>query len=60
MHRFPQRTLVRVSQQIVGRRNFLKLFLGPLVAGVEVRMQLFRQPTIGLLDVVLRSIFFDA
>ena len=54
------RPLVGVSQQVVGRRDFLELFLGPLVTRVKVRMQLFRQPPIGLLDVLLGRFFLHA
>src|SRR5262249_50909549 len=54
------RALVGVADQVVRRRHCLELVLGLLVAGVEVGMQLLRQPAIGLLNVVLRRVLLDA
>jgi hypothetical protein len=47
--------LGRVAQEIIVHRNFLELLLGLLVAWIEVRVQLLRQPPIGRLNVVLGS-----
>src|SRR5215470_19387891 len=54
------RALVRIGEEIVGRRHLLELLLGLLVAGVEVGMQLLRQLPIGLANVVGRGGLLDA
>ena len=52
------RPLVGVAHEIIGGGDLLELLLGLLVAGIEIRMQLFRQAAIGLLDVLLGGILF--
>src|ERR1700730_10687396 len=54
------RALVRIAQEIIGGRNFLEFFFSRLVARIEVRVKLFRQPAIGLLNLVLRGLFLYA
>ena len=44
--------LVRVGQEVVGRRHFLEPLLGVLVAGIEVRMQFLGQLPVGLADLL--------
>src|ERR1700761_1328535 len=46
-------TLLLAAKNVISRRDILKLPLGFLVAGVEVRMKLFGQFSIGLLDILL-------
>ena len=54
------RALLRIAQQVVGRRNLLELLLGLLIAGIEIRVQFFCQPPIGFLDLLLGGILFHA
>lgn len=41
------RPLFRVAEKIVGDRDLLEFLLGLLIAGVEVRVQLFCEAAIG-------------
>lgn len=43
--------LLGIAEQIVGPRDLLEFLLGRLVTGIEIRMQLFRQLPVGLLDI---------
>src|SRR5690349_19634308 len=53
------RPLLRIREQVVGGRDLLELLLDALV-GVEVRVQLLREPAVGCLDVLRRSVSFEA
>jgi hypothetical protein len=52
--------LLGIAEKIIGGRHLLELFLGRLVAGVEVGMELLGKLAVGLLDVVLRGVLADA
>src|SRR5262249_38201899 len=49
-----------IAHDVIRRRDLLELFLRLPVAGIEVRVQLFRQPTIGLADLLLRRLRLHA
>ena len=44
--------LAGLADDLVGRRDLLELLLDGLVTGVQVRMQLFRELAVRLLDLV--------
>ena len=54
------RSLLRIAQEIVGDGDLLEFFLCRLIAGIEVRVQLFRQLAVRLADLVLRCLPFHA
>jgi hypothetical protein len=54
------RSLLRISQEIVGDGDLLEFFLCCFIAGIEVRVQLFRQLAVRLADLVLRRLPFHA
>ena len=54
------RALLRVAQQIVGGTDVLEFPLRILVPGIEVGVQLLREPAIGLLDFRRRRVALDA
>src|SRR5262249_34530793 len=54
------RALVRVAHEVIGRGDLLEFLLRLLVAGIEIRMQLFRQLAVGLGVLVLRRLRFHA
>src|SRR5262249_52222571 len=54
------RPFLGVAHDVVGCGDLLELFLRLLIAGIEVRVQLFRQPTIGLADLLLRRLRLHA
>src|SRR5262249_13756704 len=54
------RALLWISQEIIGAGDLLELFLCCFIAGIEVRMQLFRQLAVRLADLVLRRFPFHA
>lgn len=43
--------LLRIAQEIIGHRDFLELFFGRLVPGIEIGVKLFRQLAVRLLDI---------
>ena len=49
-----------VAENGVGAGKFLERLFGLLVTGVQVRVQLLGETAIGLLNLVLRSVFLDA
>ena len=51
---------VGIADHVVGGRDLLELLLGLFVAWIEIRVQLFRQLTIGLADLVLRRLRLHA
>src|SRR5215469_14176810 len=54
------RTLLPVAEEIVRCRHILELFLSMLVSRIEVRVQLFCQLPISLLNFFLRCVLLDA
>ena len=52
--------LVRVGQHIVGFVDFLELFLGLFVAGVQVGVVLFRQLAVGAFDLGIAGVLANA
>src|SRR5262245_25609761 len=54
------RPFLGIAHEVVGSRDLLELLLRLLIAGIEVRVQLFRQLTIGLADLVLRRLRLHA
>src|SRR5262249_28178061 len=55
-----QLALGGVAQHVVGDRHVFEAFLGALVAGIHIGMQLARELAIGLSDLVLARPFRDA
>src|SRR5205807_1188408 len=53
-------SLVRIAQQIVSRGDLLECFLGLLVAGIEVRVQLLGQFAVRFLYLLLRCLPFHS
>ena len=51
--------LVRVGKNIVGLVDLLELFLGILIAGVQIRVVLFGQLAVGAFDLGIGGIFAD-
>jgi len=49
-----------VAQQVIGRRHRLKLGLLARIVGVQIGVQRFRKPSVGLLDLVLRGVLRHA
>ena len=52
--------LVRIAQEIVSGRDLLECFLGLLVAGIEVRVQLLGQLAVRFLYLLLRCLPFHS
>ena len=52
--------LLGIGQRVVGGLHLLELLLGPLVAGVAVRVVLARQLAVRLLDLVGARLLADA
>ena len=51
--------LVRVGKNIVGLVDLLELFLGILIAGVQIRVVLFGQLAVGAFDLGIGGVFAD-
>ena len=48
--------LLGIAQEVIGHGDLLELLLRLLIAGIEVRVQLLRQLTVGFADLVLRRL----
>ena len=54
------RTFMRVAQEIISGGDFFELRLDRFLAGVEIRMKLFRELAVSTLDLVIRGAAPDA
>src|SRR5579859_4845655 len=52
--------LLRVVEHFVGLAQFLEILFGHFVARVLIRVELYGEPAIGLLDLLLRRAFFES